>query len=218
MLKSLVGSRLRARLLGWLFCHPEKRYFGRQIAKLVGEDPTNVARELSRLAEVGILTCEISGKQKFYQPDRKCPIFEELRGLAVKTVGLADVLANALESLKSRIEVAFVYGSLARGDQRADSDVDLVVVGNVTFGEVVSATGTAQDQLQREINPTVYPVEEFCEKVRSGHYFIRDVLENPKVFVIGGEDELERLVKGRSAAETSADPRGDSGSLEAGGA
>lgn len=190
MLHILLGSKLRANVLAWLLCHPDERYFVRQLESILGEDSTNLSRELAQLAELGILVSQTEGRQKYYQADKHCPIFPELQGLAIKTVGVADVLRAALADLTGRIQVAFVYGSFAQGQPRAGSDVDLMVVGDVTFAEVVAALREAQQKLGREVNPTVYPPEELREKVAADHHFVNAVLRGPKILLIGDEDDL----------------------------
>jgi predicted nucleotidyltransferase len=115
----------------------------------------------------------------------------------VKTSGLKDVLQAALAPVADRIHIAFIYGSFAGGKEYRESDVDIMVVGNVTFGEIVSALGTAQEMLSREVNPAVYSKAEFHSKVKAGHHFLDTVLNGKKIFLIGGERELARLVKKR---------------------
>jgi uncharacterized protein len=193
MLAGLLGSRLRAKVLGWLFSHTDERYFGRQLEELLREDSTNVSRELARLAKMGILTCQTEGRQKYYQANKSCPVFTELRGLILKTAGLADVLRMALKPLSKKIKVAFVYGSFALDSAKADSDVDLMVIGSCDFGEIVDAVGKAQDKLGREVNPSIYPVDEFQKKVAAEHHFLKTVLAGSKIFLIGDEHELEGL-------------------------
>ena len=193
MLDKLLGSSLRAKLLGWLFSHHDQRYFVRQLTGLLGEDSTNVSRELARLEKAGILVCAREGRQKYYQPNPQCSIFKELRGLALKTTGVADAIRNALAPLAKLIRVAFIYGSFARSEEDAGSDIDLLVVGTVEFGDVVSALGPAQESLGREINPTVYPAAEFRTKVTDRHSFIMGVMSGSKIFLIGDERELARL-------------------------
>ena len=119
--------------------------------------------------------------------------YPELKSLIMKTAGMGDALRMAVMPLAERIRVAFIYGSVARGGERRESDVDLFVVGDVTLAEVVKTLSPIQLTLNREINPTVYPVEEFRTKRAAGHHFITSVLEGAKVFLIGGEDDLARL-------------------------
>jgi len=195
MLETILGSKLRAKVLGWLFTHPDERYFVRQLTSLVKEDSTNVSRELARLEKTGILVSTKEGKQKYYQANRKSPIYNELHGLIVKTTGVADVLRSALAPLADRIMVAFIFGSIASGNEDRASDIDLMVVGAISFGKVVSLLTSAEEKLGREINSVVYPLAEFKKKVREDHHFVKAVLEGGKIFLIGDEDELKRLVE-----------------------
>jgi predicted nucleotidyltransferase len=195
MLEALLGSRLRSKVLGWLFTHPDERYFVRQLTTLVGEDSTNVSRELARLEKAGILIYTTEGKQKYYQANKQSPLFDELHGLMLKTVGVADIIKKALEPRIADIKLAFIFGSLAKRAENRFSDVDLLVVGNITFGKVADLISTAEETLKREINPVVYPVEEFKQKIRNNHHFVKTVLEEEKIFLIGDEGELGRLAE-----------------------
>ena len=195
MLAKLFGSKLRAKVLGWLFLHPDERYFVRQLKGLLDEDSTNISRELARLEKMGILTCQTEGRQKYYQVNPKCPVFSELEGLVRKTAGLADILRGVLKPLSRKIRVAFIYGSMAKGLAKSQSDVDLIVIGSSTFAEVVNAITKAQHELGREVNPSTYPVDEFRQKVLAEHHFINTVLKEPKIFLIGDERELAKLAQ-----------------------
>ena len=194
MLGKLFGSKVRANVLGWLLCHPDERFFVRQLESILGEDLASVSRELSRLAGMGILTREKDGREKYYRANTACPVFSELQGLAIKTTGVADVIKSALGDMAPRIQFAFIYGSFAKGEPRLDSDVDLMVVGDVGFGDVVSALQEPQQRIGREINPTVYPEEEFREKMAANHHFLSTVLRGPRILLIGDEHELAGLV------------------------
>lgn len=193
MLEKPIGSRVRAKALAWLLTHPDESFFVRQLETVLSEDSTNLSRELARLARLGILTCEHRGKEKFYQADRRCPVFRELQALAIKTTGVADTLRTALAPLAGRLVVAFIYGSFAEGEPSADSDVDIVVIGDVSFAEVVSALARAQRKLSPEVNPTVYPPREFRGKARASDHFVSSVLRRQKIFLIGDEDDLAGL-------------------------
>jgi predicted nucleotidyltransferase len=122
-------------------------------------------------------------------------VYQELRGLLVKTLGLADVLREVLLPLGAKVEVAFVYGSFAKGEETPESDVDLMVIGDVTFGEVVDVLAPAKRRLGREVNPIVHSLQEFEQRRREGQHFLATVLREEKLFVIGGRDELERLAQ-----------------------
>ncbi len=180
-------------MLGWLFSHLDERYFVRQLATLVEEDSTNVSRELGRLEKTGILTSTMEGKQKYYQANRESPIFEELHGLIIKTAGMADVLRSALVPAQEKIKVAFIFGSIAAGNENRRSDVDVMVVGEISFGEVVSLLSPAEEKLRREVNPVVYPVAEFKKKVKEDHHFVKTVLEDEKIFLISDQSTLQKL-------------------------
>jgi predicted nucleotidyltransferase len=193
MLATIFGSKLRAKVLGWLFSHPDERYFVRQLTSLLEEDSTNVSRELARLEKTGILILTTEGKQKYYQANRESPVFNELHGLIVKTVGVADVLRTALEPALGQIEIAFIFGSIARSADERRSDIDVMVVGEISFGDTVSLLSTAEEKLGREVNVVVYPISEFNQKVREDHYFVKTVLDGEKIFLIGDEHELARL-------------------------
>jgi predicted nucleotidyltransferase len=195
LLEYLLGSRLRARLLGWLFSHPGERYFVRQLAGLLGEDSTNLSRELARLADLGLVTGSRDGQQKYFRINAEAPVFPELRGLVLKTSGLGDLIRESLQPLAGRVRVALVFGSFAAGKADAASDVDLLVVGDVSLRELVEALSPIQNRLGREVNPVVYPVPEFREKLGQGHRFLSSVLEGPKLFLIGSPDELDRLAQ-----------------------
>ena len=193
MLATIFGSKLRAKVLGWLFTHPDERYFVRQLTSLLGEDSTNVSRELTRLEKTGILILTTEGKQKYYQANRESPVFNELHGLIVKTVGAADVLRTALAPAIGRIELAFIFGSIARSADDRRSDIDVMVVGAISFGDTVDLLSTAEEKLGREVNVVIYPIPEFKQKAREDHYFVKTVLDGEKIFLIGDEHELARL-------------------------
>lgn len=195
MLETLLGSKLRAKVLGWLFSHPDERYFVRQLTSLVKEDSTNVSRELARLEKTGILVTTTEGKQKYYQANRQSPLFNELHGLMLKTVGVADIIKKALEPRMADIKLAFIFGSVARSTDDRRSDIDLMMVGKISFGDAVSLLTPAEQKLGREVNLVVYPIAEFKKKVKEDHHFVKTVLEDEKIFMIGDEDELRKLAE-----------------------
>jgi predicted nucleotidyltransferase len=202
MLEALLGSKLRAKVLGWLFSHPDERYFVRQLTALLKEDSTNVSRELARLEKTGILVSTTEGRQKYYQANRQSPLFNELHGLILKTVGAADIIRKALEPRMADIKLAFIFGSVAKRAENRFSDIDLLVVGDITFGDVVDLISTAEETLSRELNPVVYTLAEFNKRLSENHYFISDILSGDKIFVIGDENELKALVGKRLAKGT----------------
>ena len=192
MTTALFGKTQGA-LLALFFMRPEQSYYLRQVVRTARIGQGAAQRELSRWVEAGLLIRTKRGNQVYYQANGDSPVFAELKALTVKTVGVADVLRESLAGMADRIRVAFVHGSMARGAERYDSDVDVVVAGKVTFSEVVAALGGVQARIGREINPTVYSEREFREKLRAGHHFLRTVITSPKLFLIGDERELKRL-------------------------
>ena len=193
MIEAIFGSKLRTKILGWLYTHTDQRYFVRQLTNLIKEDSTNVSRELIRLEKAGIVVSTTEGRQKYYQANSKSPIFNELKSIVRKTFGVADVIREALAPVSGGIKAAFIFGSVARSSDDRKSDIDVMIIGDITFDEVVSALSPAENTLGREINSVVYPVTEFSKKVNKDHYFVKNVLGKEKIFLIGDEDELARL-------------------------
>ena len=183
-------GKTRQAILALFFGHTDETFFVRQIIRTVNAGQGTVQRELRALANAGVLKRIRRGNQIYYQADSSCPYFEELRGLVLKTSGLSDVLRSALAPLLDRIVASFVYGSMANSLERSGSDIDLMVIGDVAFKEVVEALGSAQETLGREINPTVYGQAEFKEKLSSGHHFLTRIAESEKVMLIGALDVL----------------------------
>jgi predicted nucleotidyltransferase len=190
---TVLFGRTRRRVLGWLLGHPDESFYLRQIVRYAEAGQGAVQRELDLLTRAGLLRRSVRGRQVYFQANRESPLFSDLQSVFLKTAGVADVLREALAPVADRVRVAFVFGSAARGELRASSDIDLLVVGDVPFESVAHALAGAQERLGRDVNPTVYPPHEFVAKVRAGHQFLTTILDAPHVFVIGGSDELGRL-------------------------
>ena len=200
MLMELLFGTYRQRVLSLLLLHPDSTYHVRELARLTGTSAGTLHKELSRLAQAGLLLREAQGNQVRYRANRACPVFAELAGMFRKTSGLVDVIADALASLAGILSLALVFGSLARGEETAGSDVDLLLVGSAGFADVVKALYPAQATLQREVNPLLLTPEELKARIGGGDSFIREVLSKPKLFVIGGADDLGKLVGDPQAA------------------
>jgi predicted nucleotidyltransferase len=192
-LGSALFGKSRLAILCLLYLNAERRYYLRQIVNTTQLGMGAIQRELRLLANAGLILREREGRQVYYHANRECPIFEELKAILVKTAGLADVLRDRLRFLADRCRVAFIYGSFAQGTDNTESDVDVVVIGNVTFAEVSDALGDLQSDLGREVNPTVYGAVEFKKKTSTP--FVASILRKPKVFLIGDENELARLAR-----------------------
>lgn len=189
-LGSVIFPEYRRRVLGLLLLHPDQRYYLREIARLTGTAPGTLTRELSKLVKAGVLSVKKVGNQAYYSANRECPIFDELASILRKTSGLVDVLADGLMPLAAQIDAAFVFGSMASGKAGASSDVDLMVIGEAEFGEVVQQLHPLQQVLGREINPKLYSRAEWQRLVAGKSAFVREVLGKPKLFVIGNEQSL----------------------------
>ena len=190
--RSLFGHT-RSALLAMLYGHVDQSFYVRQLVRAVGAGHGALQRELKYLKEMGLVLRRNQGNQVLYQANSQSPIFSEIKGLITKTVGIHDVIRSALASLGPEIQIVFVYGSVARQKERANSDVDLMVLGDASFSEVVSALGPAQKALGREINPTVFPASEFRSKLAAGNHFLRSVMKEKRLFVLGTENELTKL-------------------------
>jgi len=189
LLGSLLLGKTRLSILSLLFSQPERRLYLRQIIRLAGAGQGAVQRELARLVRAGILTRTREGNLAYYQVNRAVPVFEELRGIVQKTAGIPDLLRVALLPLSDSIQQAFLYGSTARGTERTESDIDLMVIGNVSFFDVVSAVSPLQETLGREINPTVFTSDEFEKRLAARDHFLSQVMQDERVDVIGGKRE-----------------------------
>jgi len=186
-------GKTRGSILALLYGHSDEAFYVRQIIRVLSAGQGAVQRELKTLSEAGIICRRMEGHQVYYQANRDSPIFGDLQALVTKTFGVADVLRAALAGLSDRVLVAFVYGSVAKGAAKADSDVDLLIVGSATFAEVVSALRPAQERLSREVNPSVYPPAEFRRKLAEGSRFLATVVRERKIFVLGDDHELAAL-------------------------
>jgi len=194
-LSRTLFSKTRRAVLSLLYSHVDDAFYLRQIVRSAGVGSGAVQRELKQLSDAGIIQRIVRGHQVYYQANLRCPVFEELKTLVVKTVGVGAVIKASLAPLAENINVAFIYGSFASSEERGDSDVDVLVVGKVTFGQIVSSFRDAQETIGREINPTVYPSAEFRSKLAAGHHFLNTVLRGPMLFLIGDKRELARLAK-----------------------
>jgi predicted nucleotidyltransferase/predicted transcriptional regulator len=201
-LASLLFGSYRREVLALLLLHPETPLHVREIARATGKIPGTLVRELNQLAEAGVLLRRPLGNQIQFQANAACPIYEELRAILKKTSGLADVLRDALEPLAGKIQAAFVYGSVVRGDERAGSDLDVMIVGDARLAEVVHALAPANEALRREINPNVYRPSEFDAKLAAGEPFLRRVMEERKIYLVGGEDDLRQPASHRKTQGT----------------
>ena len=186
-LGTLLLGKTRLSILSLLLPQPDRRRYLREIVRITGAGHGGVQRELEKLTRAGILTKTREGNLTYYGANRSNPVFEELRGLVEKTAGIAGSLRAALLPLADSIDHAFLYGSMARGDDRSESDIDLMVIGDVPFLGVVSAVSALQETLGREVNPTVFTLKEFRRRIEEGDHFLTRVMREERTDLIGGD-------------------------------
>lgn len=193
-LPALLFPEYRRRVLGLLLLRPDEALHGREIARRTGLPPGTITRELGKLAAVGLLTREKRGNQQVYSANTSGPIYSELASILRKTSGLADVLVQALTPVATQVRVAFVFGSLPQGRETAGSDVDVMLIGDLSFRDAVELLHPTQIVLGREVNPKVFSATEFRAKACSEPFLV-DVLAKPKLFLIGNAHDLEELAR-----------------------
>jgi predicted nucleotidyltransferase len=187
--------KTRQGILAATFVQPEKAWYVSELARRLGVPSSSLQRELQDLTEAGILKSHRQGRMVYYQANGESPLFPDLRGLLLKTAGLVDILADALKPLRTKIPLAFVYGSIASGQERSDSDIDLMVVGDISPVDLAVPLRHARELLGREINPTVYSSAEFRKKRMAKDHFLTEVLTKPRLLVLGSEHELDKAAR-----------------------
>jgi len=186
----LLFTAYRRQVLALLLLRPEDSLHVREISRLTGVPAGSLHRELRILTDAGLLVREPVGNQVCYRANRAAPLFPELAEIFRKTLGLVDILRDALAPLAKGIKLAFVYGSLAQGTERGTSDVDVFVIGRVSFTSIVGALSPLRDRLGRELNPVVMTASGFAAQRAENDRFVSRVLKEPKLFVIGTQDDL----------------------------
>ena len=184
--------RVRQRVLALLYGNPERSFFSNEVVALAQSGTGAVQRELASLSQSGLLIVTTQGNQKHYQANQAAPVFSELRGLVLKISGVVDVLRSALAPLASQIDAAFVYGSVARQQDTAQSDVDVLIVSSsLGYADVFGALEDAAASLGRKVNPTLYTPADFAKRIKQGNAFVTRVLKQPKMWLIGSEESVD---------------------------
>jgi predicted nucleotidyltransferase len=199
-----IGTTLfgkgRRNVLAALFANPEREMYLREIIEAVGTGAGQVQRELENLYRARLVVRERKGKQLYYRPDPRAPIFEELKSIVLKTFGVADALREALAAQAPKIDAAFIYGSVASEQDTAASDIDLLVVSDrVAPSDLSEDLASVESRLKRKVSLLVYGRKEFGERVRERHHFVTRVLERPRIMLIGDPHGLSRLAGEKSA-------------------
>lgn len=187
-------TKTQQQLLRLLFGQPGKSFYSKEIVDRADIGTGTVLRELEKLSRAGLVTVKKVGNQKHYQANPASPVFEELKGIVRKTIGLADPLRLALEQFKDRTKVAFIYDSVAKGSDTAESDIDLMLISDqLTYPDLLVSFSELESQLGRQINSTIYTVEEFRSKLTAENNFVARVIEQPQIFLIGSQDDLSAV-------------------------
>lgn len=190
-LADALFAKVQQRVLAVLFANPGRSFYANEIIGLASSGTGAVQRELARLESAGLVTVTRVGKQKHYQANASSPVFDELRALVLKTFAFADVLRDALAPVSREIRAAFVYGSIAKGEDTAASDIDLMVISDeLTYSDLFGAVDEASTKLGRKIAPTIYSPKELSQRVKQDNAFVTRVLEQPKLWLIGDDRDL----------------------------
>jgi len=197
VVEEIFSSQARVAIMNLFLMNPDDRYYLRQVASLTSQPVRAVEREVAKLEAVGLLTHSFEGNRKYYRINRDCPIFPELKSIFLKTVSLGDALRGYLDQAATAIEVAFIYGSYARGEETTTSDIDLFVIGSITTKELSGVLARVRRDLGREINPMTMTLAEFQAKVKAKNHFVVSILNEPKVFLVGDERDLESIARRR---------------------
>lgn len=193
-LGDVLFSKTQQQVMRLLFGQPDRSFYSKEIVDLAGVGTGTVHRELEKLLAVGLVTTRRIGNQKHFQANRQSPIFAELQGIVRKTFGLADLLRKSLAELEDKVAVAFIYGSVAKGSDSATSDIDVLIVSDhLTYPDVLTKISELEHTLGRPVNPAIYSVEEFTEKIAADDSFISRIIAQPKIFLIGSDHDIPTI-------------------------
>ena len=202
--------RTKQHLLSAMLLQPGRAWYLSELARHIQVPPSSLQRELAQFVRAGIVLKRRDGNRVYFQADRACPIFQELSRILSKTVGLADVVREGLTPLRAKIDLAFLYGTIAHGEEGSTSDVDLMLVGKANLADLAMALRSLEEQLGRSVNPTVYTGHEFVKRIGEKNHFLSSVLKTEPMFIYGTADDLARLVRRAKGAGSSDQPAGDS--------
>lgn len=193
-LSNVLFPKVRQGVLSLLYGQPNKTFHTNEIIRFANSGTGAVQRELEKLTTAGLITIQSIGNQKHYKANSNSPIFSELNNIVLKTFGLADVIRQALSSIAIQIHIAFIYGSVAKQEDTTRSDIDLMLISeNLTYADLFTLLEDAQLQLGRTINPTFYSPSEWSKKLQSNNNFLMQIIKQPKIFLIGNENELNKF-------------------------
>ncbi|MCI0505102.1 MAG: nucleotidyltransferase domain-containing protein [Gammaproteobacteria bacterium] len=187
-------TKTQQRVLGLLYGKPEQSFYTNEIVRWAAMGRGTVRRELDRLVAAGLLVVTREGNQHHYRANSETPVYRELLGIVRKTFGIADVIRAGLAPVDEHISLAFIYGSIAKGEDTSGSDIDLLVItDSLAYADLMSALGDAEQLLGRPINPSIYTMTQIKDKLRQKNAFLTRVMEQPKVWVKGGDDDIRKI-------------------------
>jgi predicted nucleotidyltransferase len=191
-ISNALFSKVQQRVLALIFGHPERSFYKSEIVRSVHSGTGAVERELSRLQRSGLVSVERIGNQKHFRANHQSPVFKELKSLVFKTVALAQPLEKSLQPHADKIKAAFVYGSVAKGSDTAQSDIDLMVIGDdLNYAELYTAVQNAQDALQRKVSPIFLSSEDWARKAARRGSFVSKISVLPKLFILGSDKDIQ---------------------------
>src|SRR4030065_857076 len=200
MLNKLFSSKTRVEILKLFLFNPNNSFYQRQISNLTAKSIRGVQREVDKLNRMGLIERLIQGNRIYYKLNKKCSITQDLKNIFFKSVGIAEVLKDNFKEKK--IKIAFIYGSYAKGEESLLSDIDLIVIGNVSSKELSNILSKPKRELMREVNYVVFPLDEFINKITQKDHFINSVLNDKKIYIVGSKDEFKELIKSGKAKAT----------------
>jgi len=200
MLNKLFSSKTRVEILKLFLFNSNNSFYQRQISNLTAQSIRGVQREVDKLNGIGIIERSIQGNRIYYKLNKKCPIAQDLKNIFFKSVGIAEVLRDNFKEKK--IKLAFIYGSYAKGEESLLSDIDLMVIGDISSKELSSILSKPKKELMREINYVVFSLNEFINKAMQKDHFINSVLKDKKIYIMGSENELKGFIKSGQAKAT----------------
>jgi predicted nucleotidyltransferase len=193
LLAEILSSRTRAEIFRLLFGLNTKPFHLREIGRIAGLSTGSIRQETAKLRKFGLIISRKDGNRVYFEADKTHPLYGDICRITLKTAGLTDILRDALAT--DSIHYAFVFGSVARGDATAGSDIDLLVIGEIGLRKVTSLLSGLTDKLGREINPHVFSEKEFARRLRRKEHLVSKVMSSPKIFVVGKEDDLKAMAK-----------------------
>jgi len=195
MIDKLFSSKARVEILKLFLFNPDNRFYQRQISSLTRQPIRGVQRELEKFHKIGLIKGSAEGNRIYYKVNKDCPIFQELKSIMFKSVGIAESLKSSLKG--DDIRVAFIYGSYARGEEALSSDIDMMIVGAISSKHLSGVLSKVKKELIREINYVVFSPEEFRKKIGQKDHFLNSVLKGRKIFIVGDNNELKKIIGSR---------------------